>query len=832
MEGITANVTFDPKTPEGKRRVTDAQIYELLTSQAVNVLGMLAFLALVISSVGWFFLAQENDSLLGIALLAGVTWTSWLMMFIFASTYYPHRRPVTPPSQLLAETNKISNAIEAADFALVRTLKHIQPQTKDAVGHIVTAAFTHTSVKNMFDRFELSANEALGQVYAQVLPLMTYNDLWFNALNTATQANQSAVRLMNVVAACLLHPGMQPYLRQKNLRPEDIMFATWWQNMMTEQKNIRSRWWTKERLQAFSGLGLSWAAGFTPLLDRFSYFPVGNVWDIALGHDDEVDSLINSLARKRQSNVLLVGQPGTGRLGVVREAARRIEHNQAHPALYGQRLVYVHLGQLAGLGSSVPQQMELISRILDEMERSGNIIAVLDGLGSLLEASAGGANMSDILVPFFASQTVRVIVIMSNDEYHLRLKANEEIGTLFEVVQVEPLLPETTMQLLAFVLPAWEEERGVAIPYQTMREVVDVSSSILPQVPFPEKAFDLLEEITVEGIGNKQTRLTVDDVHRVVTRKIGVPVGKVKGEEATHLLHLEDYIHQRVVNQETAVTAVSRAMVRARAGVRNTSRPIGTFLFLGPTGVGKTETAKALAEAYFGAEEYLQRLDMSEYQTADSTERLIGSFERPNGQLTALISDQPFCVLLLDEFEKAHRAVQQLFLQVFDEARLTDARGRTYSFKHSILIATSNAGAEFIRQTVTAEGSIPPHFDANVREYILQEGIFRPELLNRFDGVITFTPLSPAHIKEVAKRMLRKLNKRLDREHGITITVNEELLGFLGEIGYNADFGARPMARAIQDTVEYAVAEQVLKGQTTAGKTITLNTSYLRTLVR
>jgi ATP-dependent Clp protease ATP-binding subunit ClpC len=250
-------------------------------------------------------------------------------------------------------------------------------------------------------------------------------------------------------------------------------------------------------------------------------------------------------------------------------------------------------------------------------------------------------------------------------------------------------------------------------------------------------------------------------------------------------------------------------------------------LFLGPTGVGKTETAKSLASVYFGSEDHMIRLDMSEFQEADSVSRLIGSASRPIGRLTSLIADQPFTVLLLDEFEKADPQVHQLFLQVFDEGRLSDAAGRAYSFVHTIIIATSNAGAELIRQA-SKDGTVPADFDDQLKEHILKNNIFRPELLNRFDSVITYSALTKEHINQIAKLMLGSLNKRLDAEHGITIKIDKQLIDYLVEIGYDPEFGARPMKRAIQDSVEYVVSQMVLKNQVKPGQQISLSAQLLR----
>lgn len=612
-----------------------------------------------------------------------------------------------------------------------------------------------------------------------------------------------------IIGALLIHPKFKATLRANNLRESDVDFVVWWQSVDRQRRALDQHWWRPERMLQLSGLGLSWAAGYTPLVDQFTYFPKASAWDeLPLGREEQVEQVITTLARGKQSNVLLVGPPGSGQLAIVRELERRVRNQQAHPTLNRERVLYVHLSQLTQ-----------VAQALREMERAGNIIAVFDGLSSL-------SGEIDLLLPFLGSANVRVVVLAATDEYHRSIAKNAELMQLFEVVTVAPLSEENTLRLLAAIAPRLSQENGVFLPYPTLRAIVDGTSSILPNVPFPERAFDFLSEALVIAQARGDTVMTSQHIYDLISRKVGIPLGELTGEEKHRLLNLEEEIHRRVVNQELAVRAVARAMQRARAGTRTLKRPIGTFLFIGPTGVGKTETAKALAEAYFGSEKAMVRLDMSEYGDLDAPSRLIGSADHPDGRLTDIIADHPFAVLLLDEFEKANPAVHQLFLQVFDEGHLTDARGRTISFKHSIIIATSNAGAEFIREHI-ARGPLTDDFEKTLRNHILETGIFRPELINRFDGVITFTPLTTEHLEIVVRFMLRSLNQRLDAEHGITVAVTPELTQYLIKIGYNPEFGARPLARAVQDTVEYVVAQRVLQGTVTPGEELVLQPEIL-----
>lgn len=680
----------------------------------------------------------------------------------------------------------------------------------------------------MLRRLDVAADEVAARLQRDVLPGYSWA-AWAEAmLRVARELGGRAVAVEHALAALLLEPSCRVYLRERHLQEEDIGFVAWWLAGQREQREQARAWWRREALHSFMGVGLSWTAGFTPLVDRFSRIPRGNLWDqVGPGRAPLVDQLITTLARERQSNVLLVGQPGTGRVGIIRELARRVRQGQAHPVLNGQRVVYVHVGELIGQAQTGAAQLVVVAQVLREMERAGNVIAVIDGLSSVLGSEGEQRlNLTEVLLPFFQSLAVRVVVVISAEEYQLRLRENEELVHFFEVVSVPSATPEETLQTLALVSPVIEKSSGVYIPYRTMRVVVDRTRGLLQSIPYPERAFDVIEEALVVAQQQRQRVLTVETVQQLISRKVGVPVGTASGEERTRLLNLEQIMHTRLVNQQQAVREVSRALIRARAGVRDESRPIGTFLFLGPTGVGKTEMAKTLAEAYFGHEDYLSRLDMSEFQGEAGVAALLGSATQPVGRLVSLIAARPFTVLLLDEFEKAHPTVHQLFLQVFDEGHITDARGSQVSFEHAMIIATSNAGAEFIRQTVEA-GPLPADFDVTLRDYILRQGVLKPELINRFDGVVTFTPLSEAHVAEIARLLLNKLNKRLDDEHGVRVAVTDELIGYLLRVGYNAEFGARPMRRAIQNTVEYAVAQRVLRGLVRPGSEIVLSEQEL-----
>ncbi|PIT98318.1 MAG: hypothetical protein COT71_01465 [Candidatus Andersenbacteria bacterium CG10_big_fil_rev_8_21_14_0_10_54_11] len=802
-------------------RITTGLPIKLLTGLCTAA-ALLAGLVSVIFAVSAAFI--------GLTLLLSALAAAGVLIQVFGRTYYPYLPTPRSVQQVQQETGKV-NIAQAVSFELLRILGRTpRLHTPAVLAALVHRTLSAPVVHIFLRRLQLPSDRLWQTMQSVLLPQLTEADWCTGMLAAAEQTREETLHAEHALAALLLHPAMKTSLREINFTEDDIAFVLWWSVTERRQQAAARRWWTAEHLSAQRGIGLSWAAGYTPFVDQFARLPSGSVWDqILIGHESKLAELINVLARQRQSNVLVVGDPGVGRIGIIRELAHRIDRNAAHPALNGQRLLYINIGELLAYSSSDAGQLTIVNRALREMERAGNIIAVIDGLSAILGSGGSDrrANLTDIIVPFLSAATIRVVVLLATEEYHLRVKSNQELMQYFDVVQVPSLSVTATMERIALTARGIEQAGRIVLPYSTIRAVVQDTASIYPHVPFPERAYDFLEEAIVLAQSQGKTVVNPEHVYTLIEQKVGMNIGRLREGERERLLSLEERMHQRLVNQETAVSTLARALLRARTEVRTAKRPIGSFLFLGPTGVGKTETAKTLAEVYFGSENNMIRLDMSEFQGTDAVSRLIGSPGQPVGRLTAAIGDRPFAVVLLDEFEKAAEAVHQLFLQVLDEGHLTDVAGRQYSFLHAIIIATSNAGAELIREQIM-DGRVPPNFERTLREHILSTNILRPELVNRFDAVVTYTPLSAGHIRQVAQLMLRSLNQRLDHEHGITVAITDELVEYLVSIGYDPEFGARPMARAIQDTVEYAVAQRLLRGGAEPGQQIIFSQAELQ----
>lgn len=540
-----------------------------------------------------------------------------------------------------------------------------------------------------------------------------------------------------------------------------------------------------ERLVTIGSIGKSWAYGGSPVLHRYGRALYRGPDKKLYGRGETLDFIIRVLSRDDQDNVLIVGAPGSGRETLVAQFAKSVYRGLVPPRLRNREVIEIPLADMPA---------SALAKIFDEARVAGNIILVLRDL----EKYDG---MFERIMPLLAAPELEIIAITSLEGYHAAWKQNADIMRYFERVEVPPLEHKDTLAFLADT--ARERYGDVHFEDGALEEIVRRTDELIQHVPQPEKSIDLLETLVANA-----EEVTIRDVHRILSQETGVPVGTLERDEKQILLHLEDMLRTEIVGQEEAVCDIASALRRARAGVASREKPIGTFLFLGPTGSGKTHTGKMLAKHYFGGDGNMVRFDMSEFAIEESAAMFI---ER----LAVAIEEQPFGLLFFDELEKAHRAVWNILLQVLDEGRLSTRVGRTISFKNNIIIATSNAGTALIQKN-------PQTTKDDLMQYLIRERLFSPEFLNRFDDIVVFRALSKQDSEAVTRLLLQELNVRLLRERGVSVQITDTLVRALVETGYSEENGARALRRAVQEKVENAVAEMILKDQAPLGTALVI----------
>ncbi len=624
-------------------------------------------------------------------------------------------------------------------------------------------------------------------------------------------ARESMVQPSSLLLETAEDPVVSEILNDVGITPEILKNVVAWTRINRAMWTQLKRYRRNAAFKPTGSLDRAMTAIATPILDRYSRdltraARFGRL-PFLVGRETEMTSIMRAIEGGHASAVL-VGEPGVGKDAIVYGVAARMVEEDVPAVLRDKRLVSVSVPDLVA-GADPGEVGERLLSALDEVARSKNIVLVVENIDVLAGISAGGVDLSDM----FASELSRGYFFCLATSYPSRYKKLEgkPLGNALERIDVNEPEGDAAIRILMAIVGGIEAEFNVFFTYQAIEQAVTLSSRYLHDRYLPEKAIEILREAAQSALKSKGEKSLVgaQEVAQVVSEKSRVPVTAVTGEEREKLLNLEKKLHERVIGQDEAVSAVSAALRRARAELRSKKRPIAAFLFLGPTGVGKTELAKTVASVYFGAEKDMVRLDMSEYQEPSSIHRLIGvPGETGGGLLTEAIRQNPFTLVLLDELEKAHPDILNVFLQVMDDGRLTANDGRTVDFTNCIIVATSNAGSQYIQDSIRAGEQIE-----TIKSGLLQselKGVFRPELLNRFDGVIVFRPLSKDEIEQVAWLMIGGITDELEGR-GITLRATDEAVAELASVGFDPVFGARPMRRAIQEKVENALADALLK---------------------
>ena len=617
--------------------------------------------------------------------------------------------------------------------------------------------------------------------------------------------------------------------------------------------------------------------------------------DPVVGREKEIERVIQILARRTKNNPVLIGEPGVGKTAIAEGLAIRIVNSEVPDVLEGKRIIQLDMGLLIAGTKYRGEFEERLKKIMDEIRQAGDVILVIDEMHTLIGAGAaeGAIDAANILKPVLSRGELQVIGATTLDEYRKHVEKDTALERRFQPVYVDQPSVEETIQIMKGLRPKYEEHHKLIISDEAIEAAAKLSDKYITDRFLPDKAIDLIDEASSrvrlrasslppegkevekelkaiikqkeqairnqqfeeasqlrdkeadlkdkireisnqwkESQDNNKSVVTPEEVAYIVSIWTGIPVTKLTEGESERLLKLEETLHKRVIGQDSAVVSISKAIRRARVGLKSPNRPVGSFIFSGPTGVGKTELAKALSEAIFGSEDNMVRVDMSEFMEKHSTSKLIGSppgyvgYDE-GGNLTETIRKKPYSVILFDEIEKAHPDVFNIMLHILDDGRLTDSRGRVVNFKNTIIIMTSNVGASRIENVSKLGFAVSDDVEQDryekLKDTVMEEmkKAFRPELLNRVDDIIVFAHLNKDEVRKIADIMLNDLIKRI-KEQDLTMEVTDEVKDYLAKDGYSENYGARPLRRLIQKKIEDPIAEEILTGEYKHGDTIRL----------
>jgi ATP-dependent Clp protease ATP-binding subunit ClpC len=630
--------------------------------------------------------------------------------------------------------------------------------------------------------------------------------------------------------------------------------------------------------------------------------------DPVIGRNKEIERVTQILSRRTKNNPALIGEPGVGKTAIVEGLAHRIVSGDVPETLQGKRLVTLDIASVVAGTKYRGEFEERLKKVLEEIKSSGNIVLFIDEFHTIVGAGAaeGAVDAANILKPSLARGELQCIGASTLDDYRKHIEKDPALERRFQPVLVEEPSVEDTIAILQGVKSRYEEHHHLTITEEALKAAATLASRYISDRFLPDKAIDLVDEASSrvrikhrsipvslregrqmetairkekdEALAsqhyeeaaelrqrelqieekNKQIeeqwqlvrdqetpKVTAENIAEVVAQWTGIPVVQLAGDESSRLLHMEEALHKRIIGQDEAINIISKAVRRARAGLKDPRHPIGNFIFLGPTGVGKTELARSLAEFMFGSEDTLIRIDMSEFMEKFAVSRLVGAppgyvgYEE-GGQLTEAVRRKSYCCILLDEIEKAHPDVFNILLQIFDDGHLTDAKGRRVDFRNCIIIMTSNIGAETIRKgsnigftTSTDETKAQEQNYDRMKDKLLNElkRSFRPEFLNRIDGVVVFHALNREHIRNIVDLLLKQVSKELD-DKSIKLVVTDAAKDFLGKKGYDEVFGARPLRRVIQSLVEDRLSEDILRSRFIIGDTANVDIDGEQLVVR
>jgi ATP-dependent Clp protease ATP-binding subunit ClpC len=702
--------------------------------------------------------------------------------------------------------------------------------------HLFYALLSSSHISTVFLRLGISIKslqkqllESFKKAEEPKLPILSdaLQQILFYAYEIAYEKRQEYVNVTEILVATVRQSeSIQELLYDLKVDKDKLSNAIEWLRIRERLRRQYQKFKKAASRRSKYGLDRAMTAVATPYLNSFSEditmaAKFGNL-SPCVAREEEIKEIFRIIEGGRQS-VILVGSHGVGKMSIVEGIAQLMIEDDVPDRLKDKRLVQLSTSSLLA-GTTVSGAQQRIIKIMHEVSRAKNIILFIKNIHDLVgmtETGGEGVDISETLAEYLGPGKFLTLATSTTDNYNKEV-VNTELATVLSRVDIKEMDENQSIQVLESKVGQAEYKHDVFFSYDALEKSVKLSQKYLHEQNLPESAIAIMVE-TASFVKNNRggnQLVAAEDVATVISQKTGVPVTSIAEDEGEKLLRLEEEMHEKVIGQDEAVNLVANALRRARVEIRSQKKPIANFLFLGPTGVGKTELAKTIAEIYFGGEQNMIRIDMSEYQDKSSIYRLIGQTgQQGSGLLTEAVRQKPFSLVLLDEMEKADPDILTLFLQVFDDGRLTDSTGRVIDFTNTIIIATSNAGTNFVQEQVTQGVSLE-----SIRQQLVKSELknyYRPEFLNRFDGIVLFKPLNREEIKQIASLMLNRVAQDLEKR-GVNLKVEALALDALAQVGFDPEFGARPMRRAIQDMVENNLAELILHNKLERRSTVVL----------
>ena len=749
-----------------------------------------------------------------------------------------------------AMSDNIVKILENA-FYLTNKLKH----NKTTIMHFFLASLQNREVIGFFTRLNVDANKLINEIRDNLLNIpvesnnnyngnckwdVNLNKVFLEAFVDAYQEKQKQVRVLNLILPLIKYdPNLEEILYDLAIDKDKIVNTIEWFRVNKKQFEDYKVYSRMARLKPKNSMNKAYTSVATPTLSHFSYDLTNKAkygqLEICVAREKEIQ-IVFDILESGQAGVVLIGHNGVGKRNIIEGIARLMVKEEVPIFLRDKRLIELDVARLIS-GANPAEAQERLLNIVREVNKARNIILYVDNIENLAGISSGGEEsleLAEVLADAIERRMIFCLTTIQIQNYAKYIE-NKPLGNVLGRVDIAEPEGNQAIQILESKVGRLEARYNIYFSYNAIEQSVKLASKYIASKYLPEKAIKILESASVKiykraQIDKAKSMCTKEDIASEVARVTGIPISKIAQDESARLLNLEKLIHERMVDQEEAVGMVASSLRRARTELRDNKRPIASFLFLGPTGVGKTELAKTVADIYFTSEKDMIRLDMSEYQHPDSIKKMIGDASGALGYLTEAVRKKPFSLVLLDEFEKAHGEIFNLFLQVLDDGRLTDGQGRTISFTNCIIIATSNAGSLYIQEQLSPLINQTKNIDMaekinDMKQTLINDHlvkVMRPELVNRFDGLIVFKPLSRDDVRAITKLMLKSFAKALEAK-GINFRAEEEGISELARQGYDPKFGARPLRRLLQDKLENTVADKILRDELDRRDVVVIN---------